>query len=62
MREEPSVPGARPAAEATRFRLLAELLPDNARMLGLLESAGVPTLADPYFGVLRVHLFLDGST
>jgi hypothetical protein len=35
------------------------MLPENERMLGLLESAGVPSLADTYFGVLRVHLFLD---
>jgi GNAT superfamily N-acetyltransferase len=46
-------------ARARNYRmLLAELVPDNERMLQLLESAGVPALADTYFGVLRVHLFL----
>jgi GNAT superfamily N-acetyltransferase len=39
--------------------LLAEMLTDNARMLRLLESTGVPSIADDYFGVLRVYLFLD---
>jgi GNAT superfamily N-acetyltransferase len=39
--------------------LLTELLPDNERMLGLLESAGLPSIADDYFGVLRVYLFLE---
>jgi GNAT superfamily N-acetyltransferase len=39
--------------------LLAELMPDNDRMLQLLESAGLPCFADEYFGVLRVHLFLQ---
>jgi GNAT superfamily N-acetyltransferase len=38
--------------------LLAEVLPDNERMLRLLETAGLPTLVDPYFGVLRVLMFL----
>ena len=48
------------AARARHYRiLLAEMLPENERMLGLLESAGVPSLADTYFGVLRVHLFLQ---
>ena len=48
------------AARARRYRmLLTELLPDNERMSGLLESAGVPCISDTYFGVLRVHLFLE---
>jgi RimJ/RimL family protein N-acetyltransferase len=47
------------AASAHGFlRLLAELLPDNERMLRLLETAGPRTLVDPYFGVLRVLMFL----
>ena len=48
------------AARARQYRmLLTELLPDNERMAGLLESAGVPCISDTYFGVLRVHLFLE---
>ena len=47
-------------ARARQYHLLlAEMLPDNARMLRLLESAGPPSIADDYFGVLRVYLFLD---
>jgi ribosomal protein S18 acetylase RimI-like enzyme len=47
------------AASAQGFlTLLAEVLPDNERMLRLLETAGPPTLVDPYFGVLRVLMFL----
>jgi GNAT superfamily N-acetyltransferase len=49
--------------EAARERhyvmLLAELMPDNDRMLQLLESAGLPYFADEYFGVIRVHVFLQ---
>jgi acetyltransferase len=52
--------------EAARQRdyhsVLCELLPDNDRMLGLLESAGLPSIADDYFGVLRVYLYLNGLT
>jgi GNAT superfamily N-acetyltransferase len=48
------------AARARQYRmLLTELLPDNERMSGMLESAGVPSISDTYFGVLRVHLFLE---
>src|SRR5437764_5973849 len=39
--------------------LLAELMPDNDRMLQLLETSGLPCFADEYFGVLRVHVFLQ---
>jgi GNAT superfamily N-acetyltransferase len=50
------------AARRRGYRtLLAELLPDNRRMLELLESASVPAVADAYFGVLRVHLLLAAS-
>ena len=28
-------------------------------MLGLVESAGLPCFADEYFGVVRVHVFLQ---
>ena len=50
------------AARARGYRiLLAEMLPDNARMLGLLDSAGVLAVADTYFGVERVHLLLDSD-
>jgi GNAT superfamily N-acetyltransferase len=41
------------------WMLLAELMPDNERMLQLLETAGLPYFADEYFGVIRVHLFLQ---
>jgi GNAT superfamily N-acetyltransferase len=39
--------------------LLTELLPENERMSGILESAGVRTISDTNFGLLRVYLFLD---
>jgi acetyltransferase len=39
--------------------LLGELMRDNERMLQLLETAGLPCFADEYFGVLRVHVFLQ---
>jgi ribosomal protein S18 acetylase RimI-like enzyme len=42
--------------------LLAEVLPDNERTLRLLETAGPPTLVDPYFGVLRVFMYLGRQT
>jgi GNAT superfamily N-acetyltransferase len=47
------------ARERHYAMLLAELMPDNHRMLQLLESAGLPCFADEYFGVLRVHVFLQ---
>ena len=48
------------AARARAYTmLLAELVPDNDRMLQLLESASVPCIADGFFGVVRVHLFLQ---
>jgi GNAT superfamily N-acetyltransferase len=48
------------AARARHYRiLLAEMLPDNDRVLRLLESAGLPSIADEYFGLLRVRLFMD---
>jgi GNAT superfamily N-acetyltransferase len=51
------------AARTRQYRmLLAEMLPDNGRMLALLESCGLPSIADEYFGVLRVHLFLDSGS
>jgi acetyltransferase len=47
------------AARQQGFRLLlAELLPDNEPVLRLLESTGCPLVVDPYFGTLRVTLFL----
>jgi GNAT superfamily N-acetyltransferase len=46
------------ARERHYHLLLGELLPDNERMLRLLESAGLRSLADECFGVLRVYLFL----
>jgi GNAT superfamily N-acetyltransferase len=39
--------------------LLSEMLPDNGRTLRLLESAGVRSVADEFFGLLRVYLFLE---
>jgi ribosomal protein S18 acetylase RimI-like enzyme len=39
--------------------LLAEVLPDNAPILHLLETAGTRSVVDPYFGTLRVTLFLN---
>jgi len=47
------------AAGALGFRLLwAELLPDNDRVLRLLETAGLEIFVDPYFGLVRVLVYL----
>jgi GNAT superfamily N-acetyltransferase len=46
------------ARERNYQLLLTELLPDNARTLRLLESAGLRSVADEFFGLLRVYLFL----
>jgi GNAT superfamily N-acetyltransferase len=46
------------ARERHYHLLLGELLPDNERTLRLLESAGLRSLSDELFGVLRVYLFL----
>jgi GNAT superfamily N-acetyltransferase len=48
------------AARERRYRvLLAETLPDNDRVVRLLETSGLPAIADEYFGVLRVQLFME---
>ena len=51
------------AARARQHRMLfAEVLPDNERLLGLLDSTGVPYIADAYFGVLQLHMLLQGPS
>jgi hypothetical protein len=50
---------ARQLADIDQVRNAAVVaLPDNERMLRLLESAGLRSLADEFFGVLRVYLFM----
>jgi RimJ/RimL family protein N-acetyltransferase len=47
------------AASTLGFRRLwAEVLPDNIRVLRLLETAGFAILVDPYFGLTRVLVYL----
>lgn len=47
------------AAAALGFSVLwAEVLPDNDRVLRLLETAGLEVFVDPHFGLTRVLVFL----
>jgi RimJ/RimL family protein N-acetyltransferase len=46
-------------ASGLGFRMLwVEALPENTRVLRLLETAGLETFTDPYFGLMRVLVYL----
>jgi ribosomal protein S18 acetylase RimI-like enzyme len=48
------------AAVALGFSMLwVEVLPDNTRVLRLLETAGLEIFVDPYFGLTRVLVYLQ---